>query len=117
MGKRLAPPSAGAMERPRARGNNRVGEDFFGLDVVVSVLKEFGLNAKHAFSSDADPKVRNHLAHSHSPQTMYSDVRTRSPVDLEPVDLYVFGPPCQTCLSAGRRQGMSDDRGKLFALG
>ena len=116
MAKRPAPSSAGAMERPRARAKIRVGTDFSGLDIVVNVLKDVCLNVQHIFSSDADPKVRKYLAHNHAPKTVYEDVRSRNVADMEPVDLYAFGPPCQSFSSAGRRQGSSDDRGKLFAF-
>ena len=95
----------------------RVGTDFSGLDVVVAALKATGVKVEHVFSSDIDPKVRGFLQHQHTPANIYQDVRDRQVNMMPPVDLYAFGPPCQTFSSAGLRQGIRDDRGKLFAFG
>lgn len=45
----------------------------------------------------------------------YGDVRDVDPADLEPVDVVTFGSPCQGFSTAGRQQGLADERSGLFA--
>ena len=92
----------------------RVGTDFSGLDVVLVVLARLGIAFEHCFSSDKEPHCEKVILNCHRPGVFYKDVCTRDVTSVPPVDLYVFGPPCQPFSSAGRRHGLSDERGGLF---
>lgn len=111
----------GALGRPSAKQpcGLRVGTDFSGLDVALFVLMRLGIGARHVFACDNRKAVRDFIQAAHSPTVMYEDITCRDIASTPAVDLYIFGPPCQTFSSAGSRSGTSDVRGQLwvFSLG
>ena len=71
------------------------------------------------WSAEIDPFARAVLAERFPKQRNLGDVNRIDPDAIEPVDLVVFGSPCQSFSVAGKRRGLGDARGNLafVALG
>jgi DNA-cytosine methyltransferase len=86
-------------------GGLRLGTDFSGIDTPAWALKILNVQVEHIFSCDKLPaatKIATHLGVKHK----YSDILARPhPPD---VDLYVFGPPCQSFSKGGKKLGAED---------
>ena len=95
----------------------RLGTDFSGLDVIAVSLQRLGVPYEHCFSSDVDPHVRALIRHQHKPNVLFEDVVSRDTDAAPEVDLYAFGPPCQSFSTAGKQAGTADTRGQLFMYG
>ena len=69
--------------------------------------------------AEIDPFASAVLAERFPHLLNLGDVRKIKPAAIEPVDLVVFGSPCQSFSVAGKRQGLDDPRGNLafVALG
>ena len=90
----------------------RIGSDFSGLDTAYWALRLLQVSFRHVFACDCDPaslKVLEFL----KPEVLFRDVRTRSLVDMPPVDLFTFGPPCQPYSRLGNREGADCEMGQL----
>ena len=88
-----------AIESLRSRTSPlRVATDCSGIDAPIIALDVLQIPYVHVFSSETDSRAREFLLKVHSPGTLYDDILTRTPADIEqhvPIDLYVAGPPCQ----------------------
>ncbi len=91
-----------------------VGTDFSGLDTPLLALANLGINTRHAFSADNDEPVSALINHVFNPETMYGDVRQRDNAKAAKVDLFCFGPPCQSWSIQGGSKGIKDDRGQCL---
>ncbi|KKI98891.1 DNA cytosine methyltransferase [Prochlorothrix hollandica] len=89
-----------------------------GLDLG---LEQEGIEV--LLASDIDPAARRTIALNRPHLPLLGDVRDysapgiREAAGLDPtedLDLMVGGPPCQAFSSAGKRQGLQDDRGNVF---
>lgn len=100
----------------RLRRIVRVGTDFSGLDVVVYILARLGIDFEHVFSCDSRKVARKFVQAEHTPKIFYDDIRSRDNSQTPSVDLYVWGPPCQSFSTAGRRGGIDDARGQLWVF-
>ena len=56
----------------------RVGTDCSGMEVPILALKALGVPHVHVFSSDSDAAARATIQANFPPQTMYSDITTRT---------------------------------------
>lgn len=65
------------------------------------------------WNAEIDPFACAVLAARFPKTPNLGDVNKIDPTDLDPVDLVVFGSPCQSFSVAGKRQGMGDPRGNL----
>ena len=93
----------------------RVGTDFSGCDMPLLALQHIdGVPpAKHVFASDNNLACRQYLELIHRPETIYEDITERDNASTPAADVYVWGPPCQTFSTVGRRRGARGARGKL----
>jgi DNA-cytosine methyltransferase len=83
----------------------RLGTDFSGVDTPAWALKILSVSVDHTFSCDKLPaatKIASHLGVKHK----YSDIVDRP--DPPDVDLYAFGPPCQSFSKSGKKLGAAD---------
>ena len=90
----------------------RVGSDFSGLDTAFWALRRLGIPFRHCFACDcerASLKVLNYLR----PEVLYEDVRSRNISEMAEVDLFTFGPPCQSYSRQGNRAADSVELGQL----
>ena len=89
-----------------------VGSDFSGLDTAVWALRYLGIPFTHRFACDSDSASQKVLAHL-SPKKIFTDIRSRSLAEAETVDLYTFGPPCQSYSKSGKRARDHCELGQL----
>ncbi|CAJ1379292.1 unnamed protein product [Effrenium voratum] len=99
-----------------------LGSDCAGLgsDLVSLVMSLDTASAKTKFVAEADQgklqwlrAISAHLA-DETPELEYQDITTRDNRLAPRVHLFVSGAPCPPFSSAGKRGGLSDDRGWLI---
>jgi len=92
----------------------KVGTDFSGIGAPEMALKYLGIDFESVFACEIDKYARQSYKQLHNPKTFYKDITTRNHKEVEQLDLYVAGFPCQAFSMAGRRLGFEDTRGTLF---
>lgn len=81
----------------------RVGTTFSGIGAPEQALKKLGISHEVKWACDICPKARKTYLANHSCETMYEDITTMEPAKLAPVDLFVFGFPCQDVSTMGKQ--------------
>ena len=61
-----------------------------------------------------DKHCQQTLAHHWPDVTRYGDVQTVNGYELEPVDVIIYGSPCQDLSVAGKRSGIEGGRSSMF---
>lgn len=101
-----------------ARMTIRVGTDCSGIEAPIQALKNLGIPHDHVFSTDTNVLCGETIRANFSPRRLSigpeADITLRNADDVEPVDLYVCGFPCQPFSKTGHRLGMDDPRGTVF---
>lgn len=92
----------------------KVGTDFSGIGSPEAALKRLNIPHKNIFACDIDKYAKASFLELNNPVTFYDDITSRNYSDVEQLDLYVAGFPCQSFSMAGNRAGFSDIRGTLF---
>ena len=92
----------------------KIGTDFSGIGAPEMALKYLGIDFKSVFACEIDKYARQTFKQLHEPQTFYNDITTRNHKEVEQLDLYVAGFPCQSFSMAGKRKGFEEARGTLF---
>jgi DNA (cytosine-5)-methyltransferase 1 len=93
----------------------KVGTDFSGIGSPEAALKRLGLPHENIFACDIDKYAKKSYLELNNPKTFYQNITTRDHKEVEQLDLYVAGFPCQAFSLAGKREGFSDKtRGTLF---
>lgn len=90
----------------------RVGSDFSGLDTAYWALRRLQIPFRHVFACDCNGvslKVLKWL----QPEIVFPDVTSRDLASIPAVDLFTFGPPCQSYSRQGNRQGSACEQGQL----
>ncbi|MGW5099188.1 DNA cytosine methyltransferase [Streptomyces sp. NPDC004100] len=90
-------------------GGLRIGSvctGYGGLDIAVQAV--FG--GELAWVADNDPGAALILAHHHPKVPNLGDITAVQWHDVEPVDVYIGGYPCQPFSTAGKRKGTNDAR-------
>ena len=90
----------------------KVASLFSGIGGPEEAISQMGIEHEIQFACDCDKKARDTYLHNFQPKAFFNDV-TDLP-ELYPIDLLVFGFPCQPFSSAGHKQGFQDARGKLI---
>ena len=67
-----------------------------------------------AWQVENDPACQQVLKHHWPDVPLWSDISEVNGANLPPVDVIVFGSPCQDLSVAGRRQGFDGERSALF---
>jgi len=99
------------------KNNNiiKVGTDFSGIGSPEQALTNLGINYESVFACEIDKFARQSYSAIHKkPKTFYTDITKRNHSEVEQLDLYIAGFPCQTFSLAGNRKGFDDVRGTLF---
>ena len=92
----------------------KIGTDFSGIGAPEMALKYLGIDFKSVFACEIDKYARQSFEQLHEPKTFYNDITTRNHKEVEQLDLYVAGFPCQSFSMAGKRKGFEETRGTLF---
>jgi DNA (cytosine-5)-methyltransferase 1 len=93
----------------------KVGTDFSGIGAPEMALNNLGIDYEQVFSCEIDKYARqSYIAMHQTPEKFYNDITTRNHEEVEQLDLYVAGFPCQAFSIAGQRKGFDDVRGTLF---
>jgi len=93
----------------------RIGTDFSGIGSPEMALKLLGIEHKQVFACEIDKYARkSHRAIYGDDYKLYEDITKRDHSEVEQLDLYVAGFPCQAFSMAGKRKGFEDTRGTLF---
>ncbi len=93
----------------------KIGTDFSGIGSPEMALKMLGIEHKQVFACEIDKYARkSHRAIYGEDYTLYEDITKRDHSEVEQLDLYVAGFPCQAFSMAGKRKGFEDTRGTLF---
>jgi len=92
----------------------KVGTDFSGIGAPEMALKYLNIDFESVFACEIDKYARQSFMQLHHPKKFYNDITTRNHKDIEQLDLYVAGFPCQSFSMAGKRKGFDEARGTLF---
>lgn len=92
----------------------KIGTDFSGIGSPEMALKYLGIEHRNIFACDIDKYARQSYNALHDPETMFEDITKRNHQDIENLDLYVAGFPCQSFSMSGNRKGFDETRGTLF---
>ena len=92
----------------------KVGTDFSGIGAPEMALKYLSIDFESVFACEIDKYARQSFKQLHHPKKFYNDITTRNHKDIEQLDLYVAGFPCQSFSMAGNRKGFDEARGTLF---
>jgi len=92
----------------------KIGTDFSGIGAPEMALKYLGIDFESVFACEIDKYARQSFEQLHKPNTFYNDITTRNHKEVEQLDLYVAGFPCQSFSMAGKRKGFEEARGTLF---
>ena len=95
----------------------RVGTDCSGIEGPIQALQQLNVRFRHEFSCEKDEYCQESIKANYNPRYLYDDMTTRDVHTLPSIDLYVCGFPCQPFSSAGKRQGIEDEKGRgtIFA--
>ena len=91
-----------------------VGTDFSGIGAPEMALKYLGIDFESMFACEIDKYARQSFKQLHNPKTLYNDITKRNHKEVEQLDLYVAGFPCQAFSMAGKRKGFDEARGTFF---
>jgi len=92
----------------------KLGTDFSGIGAPEMALKYLGIDFESVFACEIDKYARQSFEQLHNPKTFYNDITTRNHNEVEQLDLYIAGFPCQSFSMAGKRLGFEEARGTLF---
>lgn len=92
----------------------KVGTDFSGIGSPEQAIKNLGIEHSVEFSCEIDKFARESYLANHETKRMYEDITKRNHSEVEQLDLYVAGFPCQAFSLAGKQLGFEDVRGTLF---
>lgn len=90
----------------------KVGTTFSGIGATEQALKNIGVQHEVAWACDVDKYAKQTYLSNHKCNVFYDDIRNLDIPNLEKVDLYVFGFPCQDVSIAGKKD-LSIGRTKL----
>ena len=92
----------------------KLGTDFSGIGSPEMALKYLKIKHKSVFACEIDKYARKSFEQLHKADIFYEDITKRNHKEIEQLDLYVAGFPCQAFSMAGKRKGFEEARGTLF---
>eukprot|EP00969_Alexandrium_andersonii_P117255 5186442-Alexandrium_andersonii.AAC.1 len=95
-----------------------LGTAFSGMEAVTFALRQIGMEGKyaHRFTIEKDQACNSFICQNCDVDEMHTDITAVKLEELQPVDVFVAGFPCQPFSLAGLREGSEDSkgRGKMF---
>ena len=92
----------------------KMGTWFTGIGAPEQAIRELNVPHRNVMAAEWDKYATQTYLANFTPEKMYGDVTKINPEEIEPLDLFVAGFPCQAFSLAGRRLGFEDVRGTLF---
>lgn len=80
----------------------------------LAACEAAGIPARIAWMCEIDPSAQKVLRERFPDAVLYDDITTLDPAEVEPVDIYVGGSPCQGFSMAGARTGLGHIESRLF---
>ncbi|MFY9309952.1 MAG: DNA cytosine methyltransferase [Bacteroidia bacterium] len=87
---------------------------FDGIGVTAQALKKLNIPVEKYYASEIDPYAIKVAMLNHPDIIQLGDIRTIKGGDLPPIDLLIFGFPCQDLSSIGKGAGLNGERSGLF---
>lgn len=91
----------------------KVGTLFSGIGAPEMALKNISIPYKIIYACDNDKYAKETYLLNHNPLFFYDDINDMIDKNHK-IDLLIFGFPCQSYSIAGKKLGISDERGKLI---
>jgi len=95
----------------------KVGTAFSGIGAFEESLKQLGIKHENKFMIEIDKFARQTYLANHDVDNVYDDITKLDPAELDDIDIFVFGSPCQSFSMQGNRRGLEDTRGTLVFYG
>ena len=95
----------------------KVGTAFSGIGAFEESLNQLGINHENKFMIEIDKFARQTYLANHKVGNVYEDVTKVDSAELDDIDIFVFGSPCQSFSMQGKRRGLEDMRGTLIFYG
>lgn len=92
----------------------KVGTWFTGIGAPEQAIKELGIPHRNVMAAEWDKYATKTYLANFAPEQMFGDVKKIDCASIEPLDLFIAGPPCQSFSISGKRLGFDDVRGTLF---
>lgn len=93
----------------------KIGTDFSGIGAPEQAIKNLGIEHETVFACEIDKFARqSYLLMHNKPGSFYEDITKRKHEEIQQLDLYIAGFPCQSFSMSGLRKGFDDIRGTLF---
>lgn len=89
-----------------------LGTTFSGIGAPEQALKNLDVPFKTLWACDIDKWAKKVYMDNHDCEVFYDDITTIPLNDLKPVDIYIFGFPCQDLSTAGKKD-LSKGRSNL----
>ena len=93
------------------------GTAFSGIGAFEEAMKQLNIAHENCFMIEIDPHAQKTYLANHTVNHVYTDITTVNPTQLEHVDIFAFGSPCQSFSIQGKREGLEDTRGTLIFYG
>ncbi len=90
----------------------KVGSLFSGIGGIDLAFERAGFDV--AWQVEWNPDAQSVLRRHWPEIPLYGDITTVDPAELDPVDVMVFGSPCQDLSVAGKREGLGGAHSGLF---
>lgn len=95
----------------------RVGTAFSGIGAPEWALKQLGIEHTNEFMIEIDKNARKTYLANFTPKQTFEDITKINYNELNDIDFFVFGSPCQSFSRQGKRRGLDDTRGSLIYFG
>jgi len=93
----------------------KIATDCSGIEAPIEALKQLKIKHTHVWSCEIDKYARETtLANFKPPKIYYDDITKRNHKDLDDIDMYVCGFPCQTFSLLGNLEGMANEKGTIM---
>lgn len=96
----------------------KIGTDCSGIEAPIQAMekikKKYNIDYFHQFSSEICDYAKKCILENYHPKKLYGDMKKRNVKELEDIDIYIAGFPCQPFSRANKFKTQVDPRLNLF---